>query len=158
MLSKYRNVGDYEEIYAHLQNIVDEHISNLKQFFDETPELNQLQLEIKTYIDLIDSLATAQIAGNAAEIDEIVRQMYQNAETAASLSATINPYLNEDALKATWLNNTQNTIDLSTTFLTEDYARNFYIFSSLIDQAEISSDSFWQSVLNYIFRDQPEVG
>lgn len=156
MLSKYNDVGNEEEVHARLEQVVADYVNNLKQFFGETPALNEYQLELNTYIDLIDSLITAQMAGNTEEIDRITRLLYQNADNRAASASSINPYWDQDEWRTRLNNNLRSTLDESATFLTEDYARNLDIFSLLMDQAESASDYFAQGLLNYMFQGQPQ--
>jgi len=156
MLSKYRDVGDEDEVYARLQQVVDDYINNLNQFFGETPGANKSQLELNAYIGLIDSLITAQKAGNTEEIDRITRQLYQNADDRAATVSSINPYWDENEWRTRLYNNLRSTLDESAMFLTEDYARNLDIFSSLMDQAESTSEYFTQGLLDYLFQGQQQ--
>ncbi len=152
MLSRYRDVGDEDEVHARLQRVPADFINNLKQIFGETPELNELQMELIAYVDMIDSLITAQKAGNTEEIDRITRLLYQNADDIAASLSSINPYWDQNEWRTRLYNNLRSTLDESTMFLTGDYARNLDIFSTLMDQAESSSDYFAQGLLNYMFQ------
>lgn len=156
MLSKYKDVGDEDEVHARLQKVTADYINNLKQFFGDTPGANELQLELNAYIDLIDSLITAQKAGNSEEVGRITRQLYQNADARAASASSINPYWDQNEWRIRLYNNLRSTLDESTMFLTEDYARSMDIFSALMDQAENSSDYFSQGLLNYMFQGQPQ--
>lgn len=153
MLSKYRDVGNEDEVYARLQQVVADYVNNLNQFFGETPGANELQIELNAYIDLIDALITAQKAGNTEEVGRITRLLYQNADERAASISSINPYWDENDWRTRLSNNLRSTIAESTTFLTEEYARNLDIFSTLMDQAESASDYFTQGLLNYLLQD-----
>ncbi len=156
MLSKYREVGDEDAVYARLQQVVADYVNNLNQIFGENPRTDEYQLELNAYISLIDSLITAQKAGNTEEIDRITRQLYQNADARAAWASYINPYWDENEWRTRLYNNLSSTLDESATFLTEDYARNLDIFSTLMGQAESASDYFSQGLLNYMFQGQPQ--
>lgn len=150
MLSRYQNVGNENEVFARLQRVQTDFVSNLKKIFGESPGLNQLQLQSGAYIDLIDSLITAQMAGNTEEIDRITRQLYQNADEMAASMASINPNWDQNQWRNRFYSNLRSTLDESTMFLTKDYARNLDIFSNLMDQAESASDYFAQGLLSFI--------
>ncbi len=150
MLSKYKDVGNEDAVYARLQKVQADFISNLKKIFGESPGVDQLQLELNAYIGLIDSLITAQKAGNTQEIDRITKQLYQNADDIAASLASINPSWDKNEWRTRLYNNLRSTIDESAMFLTEDYARNLDIFSTLMDQAESASDYFAQGLPNII--------
>jgi len=156
MLSKYNDVGNEDEVYARLQQVVADYVNNLNQFFGETIVVNELQLELNAYIDLIDSLITAQKEGNTEEIDRITRLLYQNANDRAASVSSINPYWDENEWRTRLNNNLRSTLDESTMFLTGDYARNLDIFSTLMDQAESSSDYFAQGLLSSMFQAQQQ--
>jgi hypothetical protein len=151
MLSKYRNVGNEDEVYARLRKVLSDFVSNLKQFYGDTPEINELQLELNAYISLIDSLITAQKSGNTEEAGLITQQLYRNADDMAASISSISPYWDINEWRTILYNNLRSTIDESTMFLTEDYARNLDVFSSLMDQAESASDYFAEGLLNDIF-------
>lgn len=152
MLSQYMNVGDQEEVYERLQTVVTDHIANLTQIFGENAAVNALHANLITYIDLMNSLIAAQIAGDVNEIDRLVRLLYENADDIAASRAAINPYWDEDAARTRLYNNLRYTIDESTMFLTQDYGMNLYIFSALMDQAENFSDNFTEGLLEYILQ------
>lgn len=156
MLSKYREVGDEAEVRARLEQVVADYVNNLNQFFGETPGANELLVELNTYIDLIDSFITAQKAGDTEEVGRITRLLYQNAAERAASVSSINPYWDENEWRTRISNNLRSTLDESTMFLTGDYARNLDIFSTLVDQAESSSDYFAQGLLNYMFQEQQQ--
>ncbi len=151
MLSRYQSVGNEDEVYARLQRVVTDFINNLKQVFGDTPAVNELQLALNAYIDLIDSLITAQLTGNVEQVDLITRQLYQNADNIAASLAAITPYWDQDEWRTILYNNLRSTLDETTMFLTEDYARNLDIFSTLISQSESSGDYLAQGVLNHMF-------
>lgn len=157
MLSKFRDVGNEEAVYARLQKVVADNINNLKQFFGENPGINELEMELYRYIELIDALLTAQKAGNTEEVDQIVRQLYQNANDTAAAYVAIVPSWDQDRIRTMLINTLRSTIDESIMFLEEDFGRNLEIFSLLMDQAEYSGDSFLQDLLNYLFQEQPEL-
>jgi hypothetical protein len=152
MLSKYKDVGDQDEVYARLQKVAADYVNNLKLIFGDAPGVNQLQLELNAYIGLIDSLITAQKAGNTEELDRITKELYKNANDRAASVSSLNPYWNENEWRTRLYNNLRNTLDESTMFLTEDYARNMDIFSRIMDLSENSSDYFAQGLLNYLFQ------
>lgn len=156
MVSRYTGIGNEDAVYARLQQVVTDYINNLNKFFGETPGAEQLQLELTAYIGLIDSLITAQKAGNTEEIDRITRLLYQNADDRAAAIASINPYWDETEWKTRLYNNLRNTFDESTFFLTGDYARNLDAFSRLIDLAENSGEYFTQGLLSYMFQGQQQ--
>lgn len=156
MLSRYEDVGNEDEVYARLQQVTADYINNLNQIFGETPVANEYQMQLNAYIDLIDSLITAQKAGNTEEIDRITRLLYQNASDRAASISAINPYWNENEWRTRLNNNLRSTLDESAMFLTGDYARNLDIFSTLMNQAESSSDYFAQGLLNHIFQGQQQ--
>lgn len=150
MLSKYEDVGNEDEVYARLQKATTDFIYNLNQIFGSAPGVDELQLELNAYVGLIDSLITAQKAGNTEEIGLITRQLYQNADAMAATISSINPNWDQNEWKNRLNNSLRSTLDESTMFLTEDYARNLDIFSSLMDQAESSADAFAQGLLDYM--------
>ena len=150
MLSRYVGIGDEDEVYARLKQVPTDYVNNLNRFFGETPGANELQLELEAYIGLIDSLITAQKAGDTDEVDRIVRLLYQNADDRAASVSSINPYWDQEVWKSRLYSNLRSTLDESRMFLTEDYARTMDIYSALLDQAESTGDYFTEGLVNYI--------
>ena len=152
MLSRYSGSGDVNEVFNRLQQVPNDYVNSLKQIFGENPAIDELELELNTYIDLIDSLITAQMAGDTDGISRITQLLNRNAdERAASVSKLI-PYWTESEWRTRLYNNLRNTLETSTTFLTGDYARNLDIYSTLLDQAESASDFFADGLINYILQ------
>lgn len=155
MLSRYTGSGDVNEVFNRLQQVPNDYVNSLREIFGENPAIDELELELNAYIDLIDNLITAQMAGDTDDISQITRLLYRNAdERAASVSKLI-PYWTESEWRTRLYNNLRNTLEQSTTFLTGDYARNLDIYSTLLDQAESASDFFAQGLIGYIIS-QPE--
>lgn len=150
MLSRYRGIGDVNEVFNRLQQVPIDYVNTLKQIFGENPAIDELQLELNAFIDLIDNLITAQMAGNSDDISRITQLLYQNANERAASVSKLNPFWNESEWKTRLNNNLRSTLEASTTFLTGDYARNMDIFSTLLDNAESTSGYFAQGLINYI--------
>lgn len=156
MQSKYRGIGDIDVVAARLKQVPDESITSMRQFFDN-PILNDYELQLNAYIGLIDALTTAQMEGKTDEIQRITNLLYQNASDRAASLASLNPsYWNKNELQYMLINNLRNTIEESTTFLNQDYARNLDIFSTLLDQTENMSDYIAQGLVSYIISQQPK--
>jgi len=150
MLSRYRGIGDVNDVFNRLQQVPADYVNSLKKIFGENPAIEELQLELNTYIDLIDNLITAQMEGNADDINRIIQLLYQNAAERAASVSKLNPYWTESEWRTRLNNNLHSTLETSTTFLTGDYARNLDIYSTLLDQAESASGYFAQGLINYI--------
>ena len=151
MLSRYYNIGDENEVKARLQQVPLNYVDALRQFFGENPAQDELQSELNTFINLLDDLITAQMEGDIEEINRITQLLYQNADARAASVSKLNPYWDENEWRKRLYNNTRSTLDESTTFLTEDFARNLDIFSTLLDQAESTSGYFAQGLINYLY-------
>lgn len=146
MLSKYRGLGNTQEIYARLLQVPVDYVSAMRQIFgDKVPEdYSELFL---TYIDLLDAFITAQIENNTEELDRITRLLYENADARAAAITAINPeFWNEDEWRNRLYQNLRSTIEESTSFLMGDYARSIDIFGRLLDQAENTSNYFAQGI------------
>lgn len=154
MLSKYRGLGDVNEVYARLKQVPVIYIDQLKQIFgDKVPE-DYIQL-FNQYIELLDAFINAQIAGNIDEVNRITQQLYRNADQRAAAITSINPaFWNEAEWRSRLYKSLRSTVDESTTFLMGDYARNIDIFSTLLDQAESTSNYFAQGLFQYLNRNQ----
>lgn len=149
MLSRYKEIGNVDEVYARLKEVPVQYVDRLKDIFGVQIEENYIEL-FNTFIDLLDAFITAQMEGNNDKVAEITMQLYQNANDRAAFIASINPYWDEEVWRNRLDNNLRSTIEESTTFLTEDYPRNISIFSRLLDQAESTSTYFAQGLFRYI--------
>jgi hypothetical protein len=151
MLSKYRGVGDVNDVFNRLQQVPDAFVSSLQQFFGDNPVFKNYQIQLNTYIDLIDSLTTAEMKGNTDEVNRITKLLYQNMDERAASFASLNPsYWNVSDLQTRLYDNLKSTLDESTTFLAGDYARNLDIFDTILDQAESISGVISQGLINYM--------
>ncbi|HYE68015.1 MAG TPA: hypothetical protein VEA58_05345 [Anaerovoracaceae bacterium] len=150
MLSRYRGIGDVNEVFNRLQQVPIDYVNTLKLIFGENPAIDELELELNAYIDLIDNLITAQMAGNSDDINRITQLLYENANERAASVSKLNPFWTESEWRTRLHNNLRSTLEASTTFLTGDYARNMDIFSTLLDNAESTSGYFAQGLINYI--------
>ena len=151
MLSKFRKIGDENDVYARLQQVPVDYINSLRRVFGDNPVLDTYQLQLNAYVDLIDSLTTAQMNGDTAQENRITQLLYQNANERAASITSLNPSAwNQNEWQARLYDNLSSTIEESTTFLEGDYARNLDVFSTLLDQAESTSGYLAQGVINYI--------
>lgn len=148
ILSKMYGIGNENEVYARLKAVPVEYITKLQQISGEN--LDAYLQHLNTYIDLISALVTAQMEGNEQEVNKITQSLYQNADEGAAILAAINPFWDEEELRTRLYNLLSNTIDESTTLLTEDYAKNLDIFSNLLDQAENLSNYFAQGLFKFL--------
>lgn len=148
MLSRYRGIGNENEIKARLNQIPEEYVGAQRQIFGTNIEPS-VQL-INTYIDLIDAMITAQLEGNTEEVARIVQLLYQNADQRAQVIASVNPFWDETEWRNRLYNNVRTTVEESLTFQTGDYTRNLDIFRTLLDQAESVSGYFARGLYSYI--------
>lgn len=154
MLSRYRGIGNTEEVYARLLQVPVDYVNALRQIFgDKVPE-DYVELFF-TFIDLTDALITAQMENNTEEIDRITQLLYENADVRAAAITAINPvFWSESEWRTKLHNNIGGTIEESNSFLMEDYERSIDLFSRLLDQAEDTSNYFAQGLLNYVHFNQ----
>lgn len=155
MLSRYKGIGDSEEVFARLKQVPTDYTNTLKLVFGEEVAAGLLQ-ELNTYLDLLNDFITAQMAGDIDEINRITQLLYENAGKRAALISSVNPFWTVEEWNNRLMNNLRMTIDESTTFLTEDYARNIDIFSRILDLAENTSNYFAQGLFQYISSIQKE--
>lgn len=151
MLSKYLGIGNEAEVYARLKKVPENYVNTLRQFFGENPAVYELQLELNTYLELIDSLINAQIEGNTDAVNHITRLLYQNADDRALSVSKLNPFWDQNEWRTRLYNNLRLTLDELNTFLTGDYTRNLDIFNTLLELAESTSGYFAQGLINYIW-------
>lgn len=150
MLSRYRGIGDETQIYNRLKELPTEYANNLRRFFGENPSIEQLELLINEYVELIDQFITAQIQGTTDEQNRITKLLYQNADQRAAAVSSLNPFWEESEWRNRLYKNLRSTLESSVTFLTGDYDRNLSIYSRLIDYAESASDYFAEGLLSYL--------
>lgn len=150
MLSRYRGLGNTEEVYARLLQVPVDYVNALRQVFGDKVAEDYVELFF-TYIELLDAFITAQMENNTVEIDRITQLLYENAdERAAAITASNPVFWDESEWRAKLYDNLRGTIVEATSFLMGDYTRSIDIFGSLLDQAEDTSNYFAQGLLNYI--------
>jgi hypothetical protein len=149
MLSRYKGIGNSEEILARLKQVPVIYTDMLDQVFGDGATERDLQL-INEHIDLIDALITAQIQGDTDEVNRLTQLLYQNADQRAAFLASVNPYWDQNEWKARLYEKIRGNINQLTTFQTGDFARNLDIFSTLLDQAESTSSYYAQGLFEYI--------
>ena len=152
MLSRFRGIGNADEVKARLNQVLAEYVDTLQQLFGVNPE-TYLQQMI-TYIDLIDHLITSQIEGDINEINRTVQLLYQNADQRAASIASLNPLWDQNELRTRVRNNLRSTIDELTTFQTGDYTSNLDVFRTLLDQAENMSSFLARGLFSYLTSQQ----
>lgn len=151
MLSKFKGIGDENDVHARLQQVPAEFINALRQFFGDLPIFESYQQALNEYVNLIDSLTTAMMEGNTDEVNRTVKQLYRNADERAAAFSSLNPtYWNQSEAQTRLYNNIRTTIDEAFSFSTGDYARNLDIYSALLDQAESLSDDISGGLIGYL--------
>jgi len=150
MLSRYRGLGNTEEVYARLLQVPVDYVNALRQVFGEKVPEDYVELFF-TYIELLDAFITAQMENNTEEIDRITQLLYENADERAAAITAINPvFWDESEWRTRLHNNLRDTLEEATSILMGDDTKSIDIFSSLLDQAEDTSNYFAQGLLNYI--------
>ncbi len=149
MLSRYAGIGNPEMAYARLQQVVVDFVNTMQEFFPEFDADAYLQLFFE-YTELLDEFLTAMMENDVNEVNRITRELYNNADARTAFAASISPLWDENQWRSVMYENLSYTIQESTTFLTEDYARNIDIFTRLMDRAETLSSFLSQSLFNVI--------
>lgn len=148
MLSRYRGIGNENEVKARLQEIPLEYAAAHRRIFGTNIE-PAVQL-VDSYINLIDALITAQMEGDDEETGRIVQLLYQNADQQAAAVASVNPFWDENEWRNRLYNHIRATIEESITFQTGDYAKNLDVFRTLLDQAESASGYYARGLYSYV--------
>lgn len=150
MLSRYAGLGNEAEVLNRLKQVPVNYTNMLKRIFGANGKIERDLELINTYIDLIVQLISAHQEGDADEINRITRLLYQNVDERAAFLASVNPFWDEMEWRTRLYGHLRSTIDESTTFLAKDYARNLDIFSTLLDQADSTSDYYARGLFQYI--------
>jgi hypothetical protein len=151
MISRSKGVGNASDVLARLKQVPDKYLAGFEEVFGANYVIDDVQL-LNNYIDLIDALITAELGGNTDEVNQVVQNLYKNANERAALLASINPYWTQEEWRSRLYENTRNMVEEFTTFLTGDYARNLDVFSTILDQAEDTGNYYEQGLLNYLYR------
>jgi len=150
MLSRYAGLGNQAEVLDRLKQVPVNYINMLRGVFGARDDIERDLDLINTYIDLIVLLISAHQAGDMEEINRITRLLYQVVDERAAFLASVNPFWDETEWRTRLYGHLRSTIDESTTFLARDYARNLDIFSTLLDQADSTSDYYARGLFQYI--------
>lgn len=150
MLSRFTGTGDPEVILARLKQVPIEFINTITKYYENVnaEEYNQLFIN---YIDSIDAFITAILENNTEALNQITRDLYQNANERANFVASIIPFWTPDEWLSRLIEFLSSTIEEATTFLEGDFARNVNIFTRLLDQAENTGILLTQGIFNSIF-------
>lgn len=148
MLSRIYGVGAPNDVLARLKEVPERYFTGLGAIFGTDYIAGDVNL-LNRYVELIDALISAQIEGNTDEVNDIVQNLYQNADERATFLASINPFWTQDEWRAVFNQNIQSIIAELNTFLTNDYTRNLDIFDTILNQAEYASDYYELGLLNY---------
>lgn len=153
IVSRAANSDYANQAFERLRQVPIRYGNLLKAFFNEEMVDQNLQL-IYTHIDLINNLITALMNNNQEEVNRTVQLLYQNSDEIAAILAQMNPYLDQNQWRTILYNYLRSTMDEITTFLAGDYERNIDIYQRLIDQTEQISNTFSESLFNYISANQ----
>ncbi|MGI6731608.1 MAG: hypothetical protein ACOX5F_06925 [Anaerovoracaceae bacterium] len=148
MLSRYLGIVDAEAVKAFLNQFMLEYTDLVQQFFDT--DIGSYPQELEEYVNLIDSLITAQIDGNVNEINRITQLLYENADQRAVSFASLNPLWNETEWRSRLYNRLRYTIDQSTAYLRGDYSSGLDILRTLLDISENAGDYLARSIFAYL--------
>lgn len=151
MISRYMRLGRQAEefFYDTLFQVALEYATALRKIFGEAVTEEYIRL-LYTYFELIDAFLSAQMEGDADEMNRVTRLLYQNAKDRAAFIASINPFLDQAVWERRTYYNINCTINEFTAFIRGDYARKIDLFRTLLDQAESTGDSFVQGLLKYL--------
>jgi len=151
MLSKYFRIGNEDAVLARLRRVPVDFLDALRNVFGDLPVFTSYQQEFDTYVDLIDALINAHMEGSTEEINRITQRLYLDADRRAAFFSSLYPeFWDENEVRTRLYNNLRSTLDESTSFLAEDFARNMDIYSTLLDQAESISDFVAEGLVRYI--------
>ena len=94
LIDRYYGIGTAEEAFGRLYLESTDFGDMLRIIFGRRNAEAYAQL-LNKYTFLIRDLVSAQLAGDAAAVNQHVNELYQNVEDRAKFLASINPYLNE---------------------------------------------------------------
>jgi len=149
MLSRVYGVGNLSDVLARLKQVPQRYVKGLLAMFGTDYVAEDVNI-LNRYIELIDALIMAQIGGNIDEVNNVVQNLYKNADDRAAFLSSINPYWTQNEWRALLNQRIRSTIDELNTFLSGNYAKNLDIFDTILDQAEDASDYYEQGLLNYL--------
>jgi hypothetical protein len=156
-VSLYGGVGNTDEISQRLFRVPLEYGNILKVFFGDQATEQLINL-LTQYIAILQSLFIAQYNNDINEINNLTQQAYQNVKTTAALLASVNPYWTQSEWVTLLTLFTDLQIQESTTFLTEDYAKNNDIFDRILSFTNIMGDYFSEGIINhFILRQQQQL-
>ena len=132
-----------------LMSVPDEFSDMLRLFFgDKAAE--DYNTMLTNYIALLINLINAQKNGDAAAVDEYIKQLYQNVDERAELLSKINPFWEKTKLQNLIYTFTQMTIEEINTFLTKDFKRNLQIFDRILNHTSVMGDYIAEGIENYL--------
>ncbi len=149
LISRYAGAGNAEILLERLDRTVSEFSGMLAYVFGQeaADEIARLSFQ---YVDLMTSMISAQIEGDAEAANEATRLLYENAAETTSLLAGLNPFWDERVLRNIINTYIQDTIEESTTFLIGDYDRNINVFAQLLRRTETTGNFLALGLYRYI--------
>lgn len=134
-ISVMANLGNQEELFNRLIQTTEDYRNALKGFFDDEVIESEMNLVLE-YIELINELLNARLAGDVERMNQIFLKTIDNIQKrGAFLNANI-PLDDGGDWTDQLIRLNTNLINMSTQFLTGNYAGSIEIFNGLINQAE----------------------
>ncbi len=149
LIAKTINPAYAESVYTKLRSVPIQYANLLNTIYN-ADTIDQLLRLIYTYIDLIDNLITAQMAGNVEEVNRTIQLLFQNADERAALIAEMNPFVDQNQWRIILYSNLRSTTDQITSYLAGEHDRDIAVFQRLLDQSERFSDISAESLFRYL--------
>lgn len=148
MLSKIKNIGNVEEVYARFRQVSDEFSNVMRAIFGEEAAVT-VEQHVDLFIELLDALITAQMEEDTETADRSVKLLYQDARAHADFLGSLNPVWQGSEWETILYDIVRNLIDESIMLLSGNYAENQEIFATLLDKAEAASEYFARGIYQY---------
>jgi len=149
LLSRYLGIGTAEEQFGRFY-LEAQYLGNMLDFFFGRELANRDERLAAQFTIIMRDLISAQMEGNAEEIDRHLADLYQNAADRAAFAAEINPYWNKDELTELLNRFVQNTIEEINDLITGIYELGADPYGPLIVLTEELGDFIAQGLYAYI--------
>ena len=149
MTSSSANLAIRDDVFNRLYKVSQEFANIIGLVFgDQIAEqfLQYLSVQLVLTKELID----AQIDGNVALVNELFRQLFQNADEIAKFMASINPFWNETVIRNLIYTYHQYTLQEIATLLSQENQKNIDSYDILLHHADSMGDYFAQGLFNYL--------
>jgi len=153
LISRVAGIGIAEDVFRRIYQIPREFGDIIRLIFGDQAADKTIQ-QLSSTVILFRNLVEAMITDDRAAADQLVRDLYENADERAVYLASINPFWDEMQWKYLIYTFYNYSFQEITSIMTGD-PRNIDLFDRFLQYADTMGDYFAQGLFNYLTYQQP---